>query len=90
MLPGEVFRTAPNTSIGAFYALYKSSLLFPVQETQNQDNTTRRTVVGSPVIAATVGEDLTIDLKDSDSLVTIELDIGPQLQNNTVGCLFFC
>ena len=82
MVPNE------DTSTGAFYALYESSVLFPLHKTQNQDTTTRRTIVGSPVIAATVGQDLTISLRDGDSPITIELDIGPQLQNNTVSCLF--
>lgn len=59
-LPGSLFQQIDNrTNIGVFFALYNSSVLFPVNGGGNIDSSfPRRTAVGSRVLAATVGPGL--------------------------------
>ncbi len=57
-LPASLFQTITDREdVGIFFALYNSSTLFPVDGGRNR-NASRRTEVGSRVLAATVGPGL--------------------------------
>ena len=58
-LPASLFQNiADREDVGIFFALYNTSTLFPVNGGRNRGDTRRREV-GSRVLAATVGPDLT-------------------------------
>ena len=58
-LPPSLFQSITNHgNIGSFYAVYNTGVLFPIAKTAPTDqemNTSVITVVGSPVLAATIG-----------------------------------
>ena len=59
-LPASLFERLGNlklTSVGIFFGLYETASLFPVGET---NSTSRTTEIYSQVLAATVGQNLTI------------------------------
>ena len=52
-LPGPLFQSITNrTNVGIFFNVYDTGVLFPITKETNASTTT---VVGSPVLAATVG-----------------------------------
>lgn len=58
-LPASLFQQIDNRStVGIFFALYNTSVLFPVDAGSAIDVDVRRTEVGSHVLAATVGPGL--------------------------------
>lgn len=72
--------------MGVVYALYENPNLFPVAVTDHDDSSTRRTVVGSPVIAATVGRG--IPFNNLYSPVVIELELSEN-EDDTVSVFSF-
>ena len=70
-LPASLFQRINNrTNIGIFFALYESSSLFPIHGgTVNISQSPRVTVVGSQVLAATVGSG--INFQNLTEAVTI-------------------
>ena len=70
-LPASLFQRIGNrTNIGIFFAFYESSSLFPVHGgTVNISQSPRVTVVGSQVLAATVGSG--INFQNLTEAVTI-------------------
>lgn len=63
-LPPSLFTNINNRSQeGIFFALYTQSTLFPIQVTENTTGAvaSRSTVVGSTIIAATVGSGLSFN-----------------------------
>ena len=55
-LPASLFRNITNLeNIGSFYAVYNMGTLFPITDTAQGS---AATVVGSPVLAATIGSGL--------------------------------
>ena len=58
-LPASVFQSIPNrTSVGLVYVVYNTGALFPIANATEQvqgTNASITTVVGSPVLSATVG-----------------------------------
>ena len=58
-LPPSLFRNITNLeNIGSFYAVYNMGTLFPITDTAQGTNASAATVVGSPVLAATIGSGL--------------------------------
>ena len=61
-LPASLFQLITNrVVVGLFFAVYNTGVLFPIAndtETIAETNSSIRTVVGSPVLAATVGPGL--------------------------------
>ena len=59
-LPASLFQdiTDNRTNVGVFFAVYSVSYLFPVQQDPANENITKRTVVGSRILASTVGPGL--------------------------------
>ena len=52
-LPAPLFQSIKNrTNVGIFFNVYDTGVLFPITE---ETNASTKTVVGSPVLAATVG-----------------------------------
>ena len=71
-LPASLFQQIDDRSnIGVFFALYESSSLFPVTEDTNSltSSSPTRNVVGSQVLAATVGSG--INFQNLSEAVTI-------------------
>ena len=55
-LPASLFQSiTKHDNIGSFYAVYNTAVLFPIAQTDQEMNTSVTTVVGSPVLAATIG-----------------------------------
>ena len=55
-LPASLFQSiTKHDNIGSFYAVYNTAVLFPIARTDQEMNTSVTTVVGSPVLAATIG-----------------------------------
>ena len=66
--------SADEDNIGLLFTLYKSSVLFPVNRGNNLNSDgSVQTVVGSHIIAATVGFDL--ELRNLEDNVTIVLQL---------------
>ena len=63
-LPAPLFQSTTghdNISVGMFFAVYDTGALFPITnatEINQETNSSSTTVVGSPVLAATVGSGL--------------------------------
>ena len=61
-LPASLFQiinNSPNLTVGVFFALYDTPILFPVNGGNNRNNDgSIQTEVGSSVLAATVGPDI--------------------------------
>ena len=71
-LPAPLFQLITNrTNIGIFFNVYGTGVLFPVTKETNVSTTT---VVGSPVLAATVGSGL--NFKNLAEPVTIMLRLN--------------
>ena len=69
-LPASLFQRIDNRpNVGLFSALYKTPTLFQVGEQSNGSTLPRQTVVGSDIIAATVG--LGLNFQNLDEPVTI-------------------
>lgn len=84
-LPPNLFSLINDrTQVGIFFALYNENTLFPVRDRENTASAEvdRTTVVGSPVIASTVGPGLLFD--NLRSPVEINLRIPTEI-NGSVG-----
>lgn len=57
MLPPSLFANISRVNVGLFFALYRTSVLFPVRNMTGVVDG-RNTIVGSSIIAATVGPGL--------------------------------
>ena len=69
-LPASLFEQINNRSnIGLFFAFYESSSLFPIGEETDSSGSPIRNVVGSQVLAATVGSG--INFQNLSETVTI-------------------
>ena len=66
-LPASLFQSTTgrdSISVGIFFAVYDTGVLFPITnstEINQETNASTTTIVGSPVIAATVGSGLNFD-----------------------------
>lgn len=75
-LPASLFQLIDNrTNIGVFFALYDSSILFPVNGggNINSDLPRRTEVVGSRVLAATVGPGLNFEKLEDPITIILRL-----------------
>ena len=71
-LPAHLFQSITNrTNVGIFFNVYGTGVLFPITKETNASTTT---VVGSPVLAATVGSGL--NFKNLAEPVTIMLRLN--------------
>ena len=71
-LPAPLFQSITNrTNVGIFFNVYDTGVLFPITK---ETNASIKTVVGSPVLAATVGSGL--DFKGLAEPVTIMLRLN--------------
>ena len=79
-LPASLFEQVNGPSIGVFFGIYETATLLPISITSSSPtgSTTRQRQAISPVIAATVVENQSISLEDSEN-VTITF----RLHNNT-------
>lgn len=69
-LPASLFKQIKDRpDIGVFFAFYESPSLFPVAGGTNSSSSPRRNVVGSQVLAATVGSG--INFRNLSETVTI-------------------
>ena len=79
-LPAPLFQSITghdNISVGMFFAVYDTGALFPITnatEINQETNSSSTTVVGSPVLAATVGSGL--DFNGLAESVTIMLRLN--------------
>ena len=74
ILPSSLFKLVEDKdNVSTFFVHYDKSTLFPVNTTnKTNDNSTKRTEVGSTVLAATVGRDVIFrDLDQHEANVTI-------------------
>lgn len=83
-LPPALFKKemiSDYDNIGLFFILYNSSTLFPVNAGKNlSSDRSIETVVGSRIIAATVGVNLTLHNLEEQESVTIVLQLlNPEL-----------
>lgn len=77
-LPSSLFKTIKSrdmSNIGLFFAAYENAALFPVGREVDDSSTTEQTQVCSRVLAATVGQSISIEnLKPNESVtVTFRL-----------------
>lgn len=70
-LPPSLFEKLTNQSnTSLFFVHYKESTLFPVNQGNNLSNSSNETIVGSNVLAATVGLGNDFQELDRDSSIT--------------------
>ena len=70
-LPATLFgRIEDRANVGVFFAFYEIPILFPVSGELN-GNLSRKTVVGSQVLAATVGPTASINFQNLNEPITI-------------------
>ncbi len=71
-------RITDRTQVGIFFALYNENTLFPVREEVNVAGGPRgTTVVGSPVVAATVGPRLSFNGLQNPVQINLRLMSSP-------------
>ena len=89
-LPASLFHSITNrTNVGIFFNVYDTGVLFPITK---ETNASIKTVVGSPVLAATVGSGL--DFNGLAEPVTImlrlnQLGVSDKNLGGFVPCYFF-
>ena len=85
-LPASLFQLITGQDdVGIFFALYDTGVLFPITnntQTNLETNSFITTVVGSPVLAATVGPGLSFF--DLDEPVRILLRLNEELEDENV------
>ena len=76
-LPASLFQLIDNrTNVGVFFALYNSSVLFPVNGGNNiNSDALRNTEVGSRVVAVTVGPGLEFQNLSEPVTIVLRLQI---------------
>lgn len=86
-LPPQLFAGVNRDPVGVFFALYTEPTLFPVRQPMRMENNTSslRREVGSPVVAATVGPGL--DFPDIEPPVVINLRLGVLRENVSGWCM---
>ena len=87
LLPPSLFDTITDrTDVGLFFALYNRTPLFPIRNRSNMDGAVagRNTIVGSRVIAATVGPGLSF----SNLHPRVEITLGIRLEGDNVSLTF--
>ncbi|XP_064387261.1 adhesion G-protein coupled receptor G2-like isoform X2 [Halichondria panicea] len=59
-LPRQLFDNIPSSwpAVGILYTLYENPTLFPIRNDDNENSSTLRSTVATPVLAATVGSSL--------------------------------
>ena len=74
-LPASLFHTITDReNVGLFFALYDSPILFPINGEGNiSRDAPRRSVVGSHILAATVGPDLHFQKLSENVTITLRL-----------------
>ena len=85
-LPSGLFDNIEGDSVGIFFALYTEPTLFPVREPEMppaDPESTLRTAVGSPIVAATVGQPVRIEFNNIDPPIEINLRLM-ELSNGSV------
>ena len=77
-LPGTLFgMIGDRTNVGVFFALYNSSVLFPVNGGRDfNSNNPVRTEVGSRVLAATVGPGINFQNLQDPVIIVLRVQIG--------------
>ena len=75
LLPPSLFETLSDDEIGLFFLLYESAAFFPVAGVSNTNGIT--TVIGSPVIAATVVSEEQTSFPDLSEPVIIAVRLNP-------------
>ena len=88
-LPSSVFdNISGRTEVGVFFALYRKSTLFPIRAREHTTGAVagRATIVGSSIIAATVGPGLSFS--NLQSPVMINLSVPTEI-HGSVNLPFF-
>ena len=82
-LPASLFAILnDSTQVGVFYGIYENSTLFPVRETSASTSALRETQVHSVVLAATVGQNVTI--QNLTDFVTVAFRLQNKNKNERV------
>ena len=86
-LPAPLFQSITNrTNVGIFFNVYDTGVLFPIPKETNASTTT---VVGSPVLAATVGSGLNFNGLAEPVTIMLRLNQLGVSDKNVVLCLIF-
>ena len=83
-LPASLFELIDDhTNVGVFVALYKMSTLFPV-DGGNSNAALKQTIVGSHVLATTVGLGMNFQNLDEPITVVLKLQVPERRVNTTI------
>lgn len=76
-LPPSLFqRIDDRPNVGIFFALYETPILFPVAGESGESRLPRQTVVGSDIIAATVGPGLNFQNLTEPVTILLRLQVA--------------
>ena len=79
-LPASLFgRINDRLDVGIFFAFYETPILFPVARQGGESSLPRQTVVGSNIVAATVGPGLNFQNLDEPVTILLRLQIVEEL-----------
>ena len=84
-LPASLFKRITSANVGVFFGLYKNATLFPVDGEKADNSASRRTQVGSQVLAATVGQNVSLQNLAQTESVTVVLRL--QYKEGTVSLI---
>ena len=92
-LPASLFQSinTTETSVGIFYTVYETGNLFPIRNATEGTNASVKTVVGSPVLAVTVGPRLNFSNLTEPVTILLRLnELEVSERNVCFNFLFVC